>query len=650
MDIQLKKNITKTFQLNGLILKKDAFTYLADLNESKEDLLEIVSIITKNIDKSTLTGNYVDKLALEKCIKDIKSQNDITSIESDALKVIDAFSAPLFSFDLAKRQFLKVEQPNRSLHGDAKSKADLFRRRYLSVLQRVERHQFFSKPVLPNEQQSRDYNSITPLNSLLGNPGKKYVLGTISQIEEGSYHIEDLNKNVPLDIENATFSGLVTENTIVQAYGELVNGVFVADEIMLPIVEEREESLRHLQGIGDMFGARPSDKLAARLLEYERDPDTEDNALVFLSDVWLDSPMVMNKLNLLFYGHKELPPFAFIFMGNFTEKPLIAGTQYKLKTYFDQLASLIQKYPTVQSKSKFIFIPGPTDPTGSLLNILPKFPIPDTFVRNFKNKISNAIFTTNPCRIRYCSQEIVIFRDDIVNRMRRHCIKEPSNQLDITQHLLENICSNSHLCNLPLEIRPIYWNFDHALSLYPLPNVLVLSDKYNQYQHDYQNTNCFNPSSFSTDFSFSNYYPAKKECLFCRVPDNIEELEVESETMDDQDVDEPQVAEDYNNPQNTSDISMDSQIDDENNQSQDQDEHSSGGEELESGDDHNNDDQSDNSNYNNHSDEELEDLDEQEEVVVDHQQSQKIYLDSEVSKEADANNEQEVDNFSFEFD
>jgi len=347
----------------------------------------------------------------------------------------------------------------------------------------------------------------------LGNQGKKIVLGTITQITEDSYYLEDLNTNVPLDLSKAEFElGLITEGSIVQVHGELVGKTFIADKILLPPVEERKESLEYLQQIDLFSGGLPSAKVMERLERYEN--EMEDNAILFLCDVWLDSELVLEKLDYVLESYNDDPPFAIVLMGNFTEHPLANGSQYNLKTYFDNLASIITKHLNFQ-KTHFIFVPGPTDPIGSLINILPKSSIPDAFVKDFKVKVPNSIFTTNPCRIRYCTQEIIVFRDDLVNRMRRHCIIEPSDTWDISQHLIASICSNGHLCNLTIEDRPVYWNYDHALSVYPLPNVLVLGDKADQYEHNSHEMICINPSSFSTDFSFSHYIPCTKKSIFC---------------------------------------------------------------------------------------------------------------------------------------
>jgi hypothetical protein len=46
-----------------------------------------------------------------------------------------------------------------------------------------------------------------------------------------------------------------------------------------------------------------------------------DTMLVFLADVWLDSEIVMEKLQTLFIGYSDCPPYAFVMMGNFLSEP-----------------------------------------------------------------------------------------------------------------------------------------------------------------------------------------------------------------------------------------------------------------------------------------------------------------------------------------
>ena len=39
--------------------------------------------------------------------------------------------------------------------------------------------------------------------------------------------------------------------------------------------------------------------------------------------------------------------------------------------------------------------------------------------------LPEAVFATNPCRVRYATQQLVLFRDDVEHRMRRQVLMTP---------------------------------------------------------------------------------------------------------------------------------------------------------------------------------------------------------------------------------
>ncbi len=41
-------------------------------------------------------------------------------------------------------------------------------------------------------------------------------------------------------------------------------------------------------------------------------------------------------------------------------------------------------------------------------------------------------------RIQYCSQEMVVIREDLVNKMCRNCVRLPSSNLDIPSHVSQS--------------------------------------------------------------------------------------------------------------------------------------------------------------------------------------------------------------------
>lgn len=72
--------------------------------------------------------------------------------------------------------------------------------------------------------------------------------------------------------------------------------------------------------------------------------------------------------------------------------------------------------------------------------------IPSSFLGDFHKKVPNAIFTSNPCRIQYCAQEIVVFREDMISKMCRNSIYTPwehEEKVDIP-----NLVSYACICKL----------------------------------------------------------------------------------------------------------------------------------------------------------------------------------------------------------
>uniref|UniRef100_A0A0D3H168 DNA polymerase II subunit 2 n=1 Tax=Oryza barthii TaxID=65489 RepID=A0A0D3H168_9ORYZ len=110
---------------------------------------------------------------------------------------------------------------------------------------------------------------------------------------------------------------------------------------------------------------------------------------------------------------------------------------------------------------------------------LPRCTLPKYLTEELQKHIPNAIFVSNPCRVKFYTQEIVFFQQDLLYRMRRSCLIPPTTEetSDPFEHLVATIIHQSHLCPLPLTVQPIIWNYDHCLRLYPTPHTIVLGDK-----------------------------------------------------------------------------------------------------------------------------------------------------------------------------
>ncbi|RLO00916.1 hypothetical protein DYB28_013125, partial [Aphanomyces astaci] len=160
------------------------------------------------------------------------------------------------------------------------------------------------------------------IESLLGVTGMKRVLGMLGQDERKRVYLEDMTSRIYLDISEAQLT---------------------------------------------------------QIQQLERDQELD--CFVVLSDVHLDEPAVMARLDALFSGYEPFTPTLFILMGNFTTSPVGYGygtptsskTIRTLKQHFDDLATLLLKYPALVEKSQFLFVPGPDDPGAP--HVLPRHPV-----------------------------------------------------------------------------------------------------------------------------------------------------------------------------------------------------------------------------------------------------------------------------------
>jgi DNA polymerase epsilon subunit 2 len=233
----------------------------------------------------------------------------------------------------------------------------------------------------------------------------------LCEVEEGCFHLEDLNAHVPIDLsQTVTTPGLFTENCIVLAEGQLVDGVFVVQQLGFPPPQQRLDSLDAVGGSWDLFrtGVTPAQWLKVQALEHA----AADSMFVVVSDVHLDVPLVLDKLRAMLAGFCTVQPLPlFVLLGDFTARPVGFGKDgaAQLASHFKALANLIAEFPALASEGRFVLVPGPNDPGAGAT--LPRAPLASHFTAALRERVPHASFATNPCRLRFYAQEIVIFRE-----------------------------------------------------------------------------------------------------------------------------------------------------------------------------------------------------------------------------------------------
>lgn len=365
--------------------------------------------------------------------------------------------------------------------------------RYALVHQRLLRHELFRPSHLSHMRSHHVQHKLTPIESLLGKSsatttGSILVLGILIQIEQGQFYLEDPTGQVLVSFQTMTtpIEGcFVTEQCILLVEGTFDDGIFYVARVGHPLLEARETSLRAIR----QQVAHPYFDSG----RHKKNDEDNHSSFVFLSDLHLDQPSILQQLEGLLAGYEtselsELPLFCL--MGNFSSQP------HLLKQSLDDLGHLIaSRFPRLAADAHFCLVPGPLDhqhPTGLGPVILPMPSLQSSLgTTSAWNRVQHVHWASNPCRLQWKGQEIVVFAYELGPLIQREqVLLQPSlttATMDVDDdealadlkhrrlphcRLLKTILDQGHL--VPVAGVPIYWNYDAALSLYPLPTMLVL--------------------------------------------------------------------------------------------------------------------------------------------------------------------------------
>ena len=415
----------------------------------------------------------------------------------------------------------------------AESKVALYRERFHLLAQRLSRNKHFTRPALRASADGAGgagLCELTPLQGLLGSAGQtRFVLGCLSQLDDGRYSLEDATGACAVDLSAAaTSDGLFAENCVVVAEGTLRrDGVFEAHALGFPPVEPRAES-RDALGAFDLFGAGVLRSEEAARLEAAGRGALGEHWLL-LSDLFLDRPPVLAALRTVL-DHFETapsPPALILMMGDFCSSPSGAPLA-EHAAGMARLAELLRPYTQLRQRSRFAFMPGPGDPGPA--SCMPRPPLPLSLTRPLRALLPHAHFLSCPARLRWNADSVVFSRDDVAGKLRRACVRPPADAAAdgeggeqaaadrLFGHTCATLLQQSHLSPLPLQHAPVFWEQDAALWLFPTPHALLLADRSaHQAQIVFEDCACLNTGSFGTDGSFAIYRPATRESELSKV-------------------------------------------------------------------------------------------------------------------------------------
>uniref|UniRef100_A0A0K0D0K6 DNA polymerase epsilon subunit n=1 Tax=Angiostrongylus cantonensis TaxID=6313 RepID=A0A0K0D0K6_ANGCA len=480
---RVRREVSSSFRINAFEAKKEVVDTCVEAicKFDKERRKKWMTKIIDTIRKQSFNTRYSILI------------RPIFNLSTSLFNVFDAFSLPRFVFDANYGKMLLVKEVPKVISSVDRA-TEARRHRFQLVAQRISRCK---------QLQSIKFSTV---ESLLGSAHRQndvVVVGMLSQQKSHCYHIEDLTGSVQVEfsVETRFQHGMFTEGSVAIFQGSYDSTLLTVREVAFVPLESAEET-RVVFGNVNWFGG---DDLVAfrcnvKLCVAERsNPNVQ---IVILSDVHLNNSRVMQALYHMLSGFSADPPLAFILCGNFCSRPRQRGAMELLHAGFRRLANQLNDFASSFASTHFVFVPGPDDPCLNL--VLPRPHLPGVLF-NYFEQIPNCIFATNPVRMQYACQEIVVFRNDLVEKMCRFASF-------IVIVFVEKAVVLVHLSPLPTHIAPVLWEFDHVMSLYPLPDVLVVADKFRSFAEIQAETLVCNPGSFSNGtFGFHVYLPFERK-------------------------------------------------------------------------------------------------------------------------------------------
>ncbi|CCG84123.1 protein of unknown function [Taphrina deformans PYCC 5710] len=493
------------------------------------------------------------------------------------LTYIDAFDQPILQFSHLRHTFEHSDKKP-TLLPDAVVKPQLWSERYHALKARILRHESFQAPSFQN--QTGQFHKLTSIKNLLGRQGKSFMLfGLLITGVDSKYYLEDSDDSVELDFGEATCGG----GWFCPGCFVLVDGTYTEDETFLvsvmgqPPPEPREQTREIYSGV-DFLGTGIERSQERHLARAEQ--SYKDARIVFCADCHLDDPRSVKAVKSMLASYEFQNtgslPLAIVMLGNFVSHAHHTnGSSTEYKGYWDNLAAVLQEFPKLCEYTRFVFVPGSNDPWSlGGTSVLPRRAIPKTFVNRISRICKFVTYASNPSRLNYFTQEIVLCRDDMVERLRRNNItlkrpplsveeddemaddtvlmhddgdtqtdtqaqvfatpnlatgtaetakpsvpreasQEAPQEIVTARTLIRTILDQSHLSPFPVNTRPIYWSHSSSLRLFPAPTVLVLADTaVAAFSIGYNGTLAINPGKicWGKEGGWMEYEPATRTC------------------------------------------------------------------------------------------------------------------------------------------
>ncbi|KAG7355419.1 DNA polymerase alpha/epsilon subunit B [Nitzschia inconspicua] len=401
---------------------------------------------------------------------------------------VSAFETPKLVYDAMRQQFRYDRNPSNSLMGTAKDLIEMRTQRYDLIRQRVVRHRHKNqlKPIMTIDRllgSNTTPSSLSVDHVLLG-----ILRRSTSSIVTGCFlELEDMTGSIPLNIslrtggdhddrshEQSTKTkvdpdGIYMDGSVVLVYGSyLENGTFICRKITFPPLEKANDTKQHL----------PPSPFARDMSLGMPNPTQGLGPVIFcLGGLKLDDTDCLDEIKR---AMEKMKAGAFqsilVLFGDFRTDTL------KLSSALEEIARVINDAALPKHHS-VLLVPGPRDVAPNACWPLP--PLDRHCIPLSLREMDNVRMCSNPCRLELESgYSVVLLRKDLVREsaqnqilaVTKECSTSNTTPPPMDRRILHHMLSQGHImpASASTTIHPIYWNFDHAMRLTPLPDLMIV--------------------------------------------------------------------------------------------------------------------------------------------------------------------------------
>lgn len=403
-------------------------------------------------------GIFVDGPPLTQVIKDWLNTEASSLPSNDGknkfdwrqyFKVVNATDQRNLNYNSSKKKFELGKNPIPRAFGEASSLVSVFATRYNILLDKVFRNEMFQPSGIASETSAlvKDGSlyTISPIKNLLGRaPGSEFfLLGLLEKQKDGPWVLHDSTSSIQLELgEHTVFA---PDHYYTSGSFALCHGFFLGDHFQVvtlgPPPPERREASQEAYDHIDFYGLHGNnakhqrleriDPSLSQILMTEEQKMPGNRIVIAGANLYLDQIPVLDSLGRMMQVLEKNPPMVLVLPGSFVSVPFQPhmaspdgrnGAQI-YRDGMNALADLLTQHPRLSAETKVILIPGPNDPWHSSMSMFPMWPLPKVFTGRVERSASDIVFATNPCRLCYLSQEIVLFRDEIGAKLRKNSIE-----------------------------------------------------------------------------------------------------------------------------------------------------------------------------------------------------------------------------------